>query len=300
VLLYFGDVLTIYAVCGFLLLRHVGQRPAQLSRAVRRWWIAFVLLTLLGGLFAGAAGRYAMSGPDAGEIDPQSIAEGSLQAFEVFTTGSYVEQLSLRAAEYVELQFGIFVFAVPQIMALFSLGLLAGRLGWLRHPARHAFVWRWALRVGLAALPLALLGAWLSTTSLLATPGTPSILGSTLITLSTPLAAAYVALIMRRRSRGGVARAIDWLAPAGRMPLSNYILQSAFMGALLSGWGAGLGARWNHAALALVALVIVVAQWLLSRWWIGRFGQGPLEAVWRRATYGRRGTRGTLPAAPLG
>jgi uncharacterized protein len=298
VLLYFGDVLTLYALCGFLLLRHVGQRPARLARAVRRWWIAFAIVTLAGGLLADIVGRYAMSGPYAGQIDPQSISEGSLQAFEIFTTGTYAEQLPMRAAEYLELQTSVLIFAVPQIMALFTLGLLAGRLGWLRRPERYALVWRQALYVGLAAAPLALFGAWLSTTSLLVTPGTPSIFGSTLTTLSTPLAAAYVALIVRARRRA-FARAIAWLAPAGHMPLTNYVLQSVFMGALLSGWGAGLGARWNHAALALVGLLIVVAQWLLSRMWIRRFGQGPLEAAWRRATYGRRPDR-TLPAAPPG
>jgi uncharacterized protein len=70
------------------------------------------------------------------------------------------------------------------------------------------------------------------------------------------------------------------------MPLTNYLLQSVAMGALLSGWGAGLGGRFNHAQLAGLALLIVVVQWLVSRWWIGRFGQGPVEALWRRATYG--------------
>jgi uncharacterized protein len=58
------------------------------------------------------------------------------------------------------------------------------------------------------------------------------------------------------------------------------------MGLLLSGWGFGLGARLGRAELALLALVISVLQLVASRAWIARFGQGPLEALWRRATYG--------------
>jgi uncharacterized protein len=69
------------------------------------------------------------------------------------------------------------------------------------------------------------------------------------------------------------------------MPLTNYIVQSVVMGLLLSGWGFGLGAVLGRAELALLALVIVAAQLVASRAWIARFGQGPLEAVWRRVTY---------------
>jgi uncharacterized protein len=280
-LLYFGDVLTIYALCGFLLLRHVGQRPARLARATRRWWIAFAVVTLGTGVFALVGQGYWL-----GDVDPRAIPEDSLRVFEVFTSAGYAEQLPWRAAEFLELQFSVLVFAVPQIMALFTLGLLAARLGWLTRPSRHPGIRRLARRIGAVALPIAVLGGWLGTTSLLVTPGTPSIAGATLITLSTPLAAWYVAAAVSawRTTRGRALLA--WLAPAGRMPLTNYLLQSVAMGALLSGWGAGLGGRFNHAQLAGLALLIVVVQWLVSRWWIGRFGQGPVEALWRRATYG--------------
>jgi uncharacterized protein len=289
-LLYFGDVLTIYALCGFLLLRHVAQRPAQLARATRRWWLAFAVVTVVGGVIVFAA-----TSSMAADVEPQAIAEDSLRSFEVFTTSGYAEQLPWRAAEYIELQTSVLVFAVPQIMALFTLGLLAGRLGWLSRPRRHPRIWRVARRAGAVALPVAVLGGWLSTTSLLMTPGTPSMLGSTLVTLSTPLAAWYVAAtISSWRTRRGQA-AIRWLAPAGRMPLTNYLLQSLVMGALLSGWGAGLGGRLNHAQLVGIAILVVAAQWLLSRWWIGRFGQGPVEALWRRATYGSARLAATSP-----
>jgi uncharacterized protein len=58
------------------------------------------------------------------------------------------------------------------------------------------------------------------------------------------------------------------------------------MGLLLSGWGLELGASASRATLALLAAAIVVVQILASRAWIRRFGEGPLEALWRRATYG--------------
>ena len=79
--------------------------------------------------------------------------------------------------------------------------------------------------------------------------------------------------------------AILWLAPAGRMPLTNYLLQSVVMGALLSGWGLGWGATLARAELALLGIAIALVQIVLSRLWVAHFGSGPLETLWRRVTY---------------
>jgi uncharacterized protein len=46
-------------------------------------------------------------------------------------------------------------------------------------------------------------------------------------------------------------------------------------------WGFGL-ARQPNAFVALAAWVgIVVVLLLFSRWWMGRFSQGPFECVWK-------------------
>ena len=79
-----------------------------------------------------------------------------------------------------------------------------------------------------------------------------------------------------------------WLAPAGRLALTNYVAQSVAMGLLLSGWGFGLAASLGRTELALLALAIVAAQLIASRAWLARFGEGPMEALWRRSTYRQR------------
>lgn len=287
VFLYYGDVLTLYALCGFLLLRYVDVRPRRLLQSVRRWWIAFVIFTVAGGLLAAAFGVTA--GRDDPDFDPTLVPEAIQTTLAVFSAGSYGEQLPVRAGAYLELQVVVLLFAVPQVMALFTLGLLAGRLGWLTRPARHRALWRGARRVGLMALPLALLGAVLTTASVLTTPGDPNALGATLTTLSLPLAALYAAVAVRRLP--ALPRFSAWLARAGRMPLSNYLGQSVLMGVLLSGWGLGWGASLHHAELAALGGAIVLLQWTVSAWWVGRFGQGPVEALWRYATYGARRAR---------
>ncbi|MEW5881449.1 MAG: DUF418 domain-containing protein [Pseudomonadota bacterium] len=278
--LYYGDILAFYALAGFVLVRYMDRRPAALARATRNWWIAFAVLTVaLTALLEAARGALPP------EVDPALIPQDVVDKFVVFTEGGYWEQFAPRAADFAYIVLVMGPFAAPQIVALFLLGHLAARLGWIAHPERHPRVWRAAFAIGIAAAPFAVAGAWLNYETMVDSPGDPSLVGFGLQTFGSLLACLYVAAIVRWRETAPLAAAIRWLAPAGRMPLTNYLLQSVAMGALLSGWGLGLGAVLGKAQLAGLAAAIVAVQLVASRAWIARFGQGPVEALWRTVTY---------------
>ena len=83
------------------------------------------------------------------------------------------------------------------------------------------------------------------------------------------------------------------LAAAGRMPLTNYLLQSVLCTAIFYGWGLGYWGRAGHAVqLGLAFAIFFGLQVPLSILWFRRFAYGPMEYLWRLATYGR-------PPAPL-
>jgi len=282
-LLYFGDILAVYATIGFLLLHYADQRSASLVAAARAWWLGFAVLTV-----ASTAVIEAMRQAFPSREDPAAVPLWALGRLATYTQGGYLEQIGPRVADYLSVLGSVALLGVPQVMGLFLLGAIAGRLGWLARPQRHRRLWRIATGIGVAALPFAFAGAWLNFVAMRDSPGDPSVVGTALQSVGAFAACLYVALIVRLRRQASMQRLITWLAPAGRMPLTNYIAQSAAMGLLLSGWGLGLGASLSRADLALTALAIVVVQLVVSRSWIGRFGEGPLEALWRRATYGAR------------
>ena len=97
----------------------------------------------------------------------------------------------------------------------------------------------------------------------------------------------YAALVMIVCTKGWLARVRYGLAAAGRMALSNYILQSVFGLVLFHDFGLGL---WNEVPRHQL-YIIVLAQWAVmiefSIWWLRRFAFGPLEWLWRCLTYGR-------------
>ena len=102
------------------------------------------------------------------------------------------------------------------------------------------------------------------------------------------LAACYALVVVRIvRDQRELPRWLRPLSDAGRMPLSNYLLQTALATFIFYGWGLGF---WNSAGpaaeVALAVALFVVVQLPLSHVWLKRFRYGPLEYLWRRFTYG--------------
>jgi uncharacterized protein len=99
----------------------------------------------------------------------------------------------------------------------------------------------------------------------------------------------YVTTLARLAGRPGAQRFLAPFAAAGRMPLSNYLLQTALGTFIFYGWGLGLWGRLGPAAEVVLAFALfLLVQLPLSVWWQRHWRYGPLEWAWRVATYGVR------------
>ncbi len=271
VFFYFGDITQMYAVAGLVLLLYVDRDVAGIGRAARNWWIGMAVFVAVTFLLIEPATT----------LPAEYVAEVQSN-IEVFSYGSYLEQLPVRIDEFGDLIVGNFL-GLPLTVALMLTGMLAQRAGWLQQ--RDARAWRTASTLGLLiGLPAALLyGYWMLV-------GYRSVRsrGDAAGGDGTDAAERCAFFLLRVGVFAkGAAGVVALLAPAGRMPLTNYLLQSIAMGALLSGWGLALGPRLSYWQTAAVAILIVVFQIVLSSLWLGpmKMRQGPLEALWRAWTY---------------
>lgn len=101
------------------------------------------------------------------------------------------------------------------------------------------------------------------------------------VTLALAYAGALAKAWQQRRLRAGFTR----LATLGRMALSCYLSQNLINVLLFYGYGLSLIGQVPFALIPVIAMLILLTQWLLCRWWLQRFEQGPLEYCWRRLTY---------------
>ena len=266
-LFWIGDILRLYALLGFALL-------AFRNRPVRTLVIWAAVFLALGFVILGLAGGPVGGGEEIPGLDVIALAR------QVYSGDSFLAVVVFQALAGV---ISFLLIAVAQggtVMALFLLGLLAGRMGLFeRLPENRPLLKRvivWGLPVGLAFNALFVLAenSWLAT------------LG---FTLGAPvLAAVYVSTLSLLSLTPTGARLLAPLGQVGRMALSNYVLQSVVCAFIFNGYGLGLFEQVGAAGLWGITLAIYLLQIPLSNGWLARFQFGPLEWVWRSLTYGER------------
>ena len=190
---------------------------------------------------------------------------------------------------------------LPDInLALFILGLLAVRHGVVDAPmAQVRRITRWMALGALAWACSWLVLLQLSRVGIEA--HWPVVLGFGLVQ-DQWLCLTYIgATLLLLAYRPAWVTRLALFGYAGRMALTNYMVQAAILDALSSAYGWGLRLRPLVYLPAAVVLFGVVAS--CSRAWLMRFRIGPLEWLWRMATYAApqplRRNRASLNAAPL-
>ena len=103
--------------------------------------------------------------------------------------------------------------------------------------------------------------------------------------LIVPLALAYVGIFMLSFQTSGGKKILSLLAPVGKMAFSNYIMQSLIGNFVFLGAGLGYMGTVGPVYYTLFGIAIFIVQIIISTIWLKYFNYGPLEWLWRSATY---------------
>lgn len=208
-----------------------------------------------------------------------AMAQASLQAY----LGSPASVVAGHLRELSTVWVVLGLLQAPSALAMFLLGLVAGRRELLARSDEHAPLLH---RLTILGLSIGLPGALFYAYATQFTPGTPrALLGLAVSLLTAPLlTGAYVALALGFFRTAAGASLRHALAPAGRMALSNYLLQSLLCALTFHAYGFGMMGQLPPLIVLLLALAIFLAQTGISRWWMNRFAYGPLEWLLRAIT----------------
>ena len=290
--LYFweGDILVLYAMIGFLLIpfRHVSDT---------------VLLRTAAALVFAPVALAALIVATGGALDPGAPvlrAGDAVLAATGFPAGTLPYPLLRDAgwSEYLRFQLsGVFFRYADllssgrpfKVLAMFLVGLWVGRSGMLGDMTpwlptlRRIRTWCFAIGLPAAAAQVVLMVS--------ETPTHPWLkvaeAGAYALGVA-PLALAYASTFVILWQSAVWRPTLARLAPAGRMALTNYLTHTVVSIALFYGIGFGLMGRLGPVWWPVIVVAMISAQVALSRWWLTRFAFGPMEWIWRQATYGRR------------
>ena len=284
VLLWAGDILSVYAVMGFFLLlfRHKSDR------SLLKWafWlivipaITYIVLYLLFVAFVPLE-----------KIESMQM-ESWISNVQTVSQGSYWQIFSHYNLQYLAGRWaGLIVqMRLPKILAMFLLGFYAYRRGFFQNLSDHQAFIRKVLIYGLV---LGLIGnlalAAFAGNEAPFPPTALSFVGVVGYAFGVPaMALFFIALIATLWQREAWRRVLGLLAPVGRMALTNYLLQTVICVIIFYGYGFGFFGRFGALVSTLIALAIFVIQIPLSSLWLKYFAYGPMEWVWRQLTYRRR------------
>jgi uncharacterized protein len=285
-LLWWGDILFVYAVCGFaaLLLRPLGNAVLlTLALLLYYGWHVWGMLDAADVIAAETALRDHVASPAQLRLVADRIAPmHAWAAQELREAGfGYIELLRVKLAErpfwQVQMVSGVFSETLP----LMLIGMVCYRCGFFDGRLSRGRLLEISLACTLAGLVLTglFLGwAWprhfpplTMNAALVWGLAMPHLLGG----------CGYAGLLVLAAPRLAPTWLGRRLIAAGRMAFSNYVLTSLVMTFLFYGWGLGLFARFG----ALEQWLFVLGGWaLMLGWspvWLRHFRRGPLEWLWR-------------------
>ncbi len=322
VFLWDGDILNTYAVGGLILLlcygakRGVDRLVRRFSKGRRekspRWLVPVMAGLLIFGPLAAFAGfvNHALNvqaAAEAGEVlsesdqgilkqiesmsDPKRAVEREQEmaaAMETFANGSYIDTVSWRIEHLPSRTLsGPFWF---MIAGIFMLGAWFGRNDFIRRAGELRPQFRKLLVISLlVGVPLSALFVYVQMNR----PELPALSWQHWLDFFAKTASglafmlvyvAAISLLMLTRAR----RWLEYLAPVGRMALSNYLLQSLLGTLVFYGYGLGFVGKLDSTEQLFYIALVFGGQIMLSRWWLARFRFGPAEWLWRSLTYFKR------------
>ena len=283
-LLWEGDILTLYALLGMLLPLFRGWSDRRLLGAAA----LLILLPIPGLALVHALGVK----PDLGLSDVGNamfvalggdVAQEKQWLLREDWRSYFVWHLSgppFRIGGFFE------TWRIPKVLAIMLLGMWAGRrLVEGRLVENRALLRRVAIAGFAIGIP-ANIGFGLS--GGLEQEAYGKVFAATVLYAVgvVPLGLAYAATFAL--CLPGRERFQTLFAAPGRMALTNYLTHTLLGVGIFYGVGLGYFGSISPWTVTLIALAIFSAQIAFSSIWLRHFAQGPMEALWRRLTYGRQ------------
>lgn len=279
-IVYMGEFFVVYAILGIFLI--------PLFKVPTKWLVALIILFFLQipdvitfvSLLSGNAPN-----------EPTSLVAYMDQLYEecaqLFIHGSLsdVLQFNMWKGQFAKLLWVFNNARYPQLIGLFILGMLIGRYGIHKSEEKMVKYSRMALpySIGIFAFfyAIVILLPYFGLDGFALRAGT--MLFKTYANLGMMLmyVSGFTLLYYNTKAR----KAMDKMAPVGRMSVTNYMAQGFIGVPLFYGFGLNLAVELSFMECMLVGLAIYAVQLLYSNWWMKRYYYGPVEWLWRTLTW---------------
>lgn len=289
IFIWYGDILTHYALMGFLLMLFQRCKP----RTMLIW--SLILLLIVPVLVTGAS---LLSDSASQAFQPISQADARQigvyyqeRDTAIYGEGTVAQITIQRVNDYIGSIFNMLLF-YPQILGMFLMGAYFCKRRFLHKVQENRKgILRLVILGGSVGLALQLV--------ISLAKGLPFWGEAAALFVGAPLLAlAYIGIFALLYQHKPWKKVLHWFSYPGKMAFTNYLLQSILCGLIFYSYGLGWYGMIGPAWQMLIAVIIFALQAVFSRVWLNWLPIGPLEYVWRLFTYWgnplNRGERGNV------
>ncbi len=291
VFLWHSDILVFYALFGFVMTWFYKRS----DKTIIIWAVIFILLPSLIITLMVVFLNLGMQIPEVADQIERGFSEQNRyvqefidKALVVYATGSFSEIVRIRLTDYLHIWNGI-LFAFPNVVSLFLLGLYAGRKNLFRDIPdtlkRTKKLFYWCLPLGIV---LNALYTYVSQTADHMIPGWDTVILLTSSLIGGPaLMFVYVYLLAMMYHKGVFRKIGNAVCNVGRMAFTNYLTQSIICTTIMFSYGLGLYGQINYWQGIILTIAIYIVQLIWSHYWLKHYRFGPFEWLWRSLTYAK-------------
>lgn len=288
-LIWWGDILMMYAVGGLLLLLFYKTTPKTKIIWAFSLLLFFVFLI---SILVSISALDQMSASESLRDDRQTQVEVYKQEIEkslyAYGQGTFTEVMSQRIKDVTFMipnNISAFLLFIP----MFLFGAYAGQKKIFQNIPQHIrFIRKVWFSTMLIGISLSAVKYWsanqldpLTFNFYTNLEAVGSAFGDGALSLF------YITTIVLLTQVSSWKRRLAPLAYVGRTAISNYLLQSILCTTLFYSYGLGLFGQVNPLWGLVFTLVIFTIQLILSKRWLQTFHMGPIEWLWRSLTYGK-------------
>jgi uncharacterized protein len=281
-LLWMGDILVSYSLCGMLVFLFRKKRPQVLLRIA---FVFFVVPLLLDSLFAFSMSYWP-------EESVRSTMESWSPGIEIIQhqleiyRSTWLTQMELRIPQAIFMQTGLFFMGTFwRVMALMLLGMALFKWEVLSCGRSFRFYTKMAVIGLIVGYLLSGTGVFLNFTYQW-TMEFSLFLGAQFNYVgSVAVALGYIGVVMLISKSTSYTVLNEAFSAVGRMAFTNYILMTLIGTLIFYGHGLGLYGSVERKFQIVLVLAIWILILIISPLWLRHFRFGPLERLWRALTY---------------
>jgi len=289
-LLWWGDILFPYALCGLCALLLCRLPAAGLFAMGLGLFVLSHGLDTIGviqgiGAEQAVLAGHGLAADRADEATMLAKIAASLGDDRRILAAPFVAAIRLRLVQAPWLPFQTTGSTFTETLPLMLIGMALHRTGlWQGAWSRRALVWTAGLGIGAGGAISVALAWWMRAHGF-----APRAMFGVMETLTAlphlAMGLGYGAGLMLVWPRLAPTAMGRRLAATGRTAFTNYLGTTMLMTALFSGWGLALAQTMPRGLLPLFVPLGWAAMLCWPVWWLDRHAQGPFEALWRKLTW---------------